>query len=693
MTENRPIQKVLQDLIVTQNFEKLDEFSDLSFLSTLTDEERELLAKLYVLQAEDLLKRSSEPHLIEVAKKSLSKAAELAPLNYKVWYQRGLAYAKGENEEALQEALYSLEVACQLDATFFDGWYAMANVLCRLGVLKDDDSMLYDAEAKFVKAESYFDKERGGEFYWHRGLVMYVIARRSGEPNEFNQAINYYKRAFELGLSKESYFNDYANALVECASLLNRDEWIFEAIELYLSSLPPSIEDFEQLAQDKAKEYAVRYFNLAGCYYYLFRSRLEMSYFLLGNEYFEKAARCNPLFFQAHFHWGRLLLFASKIWQDANHLRAAVIRFEQALKLSSAQPLLYASFCEALGTLGNHEENAEHLQNAKLVIEKGLKFDPENSDLQASEALLYYQFGRYFNDEKYYEKSLSILTECLSQNQRQSGLWYSQAMCQFALGELTGNLNILKVALNSFDNASKFEMGRFGYFWNDWGLTLITIAEQTREKQYLLEAEEKFERAILLHDNVEPEWLFNYGCTLDFLGDFTDEETYYERAIQALSAALTIEPNYASARCHLACAYANLGEMMEEVELFQKAFTEFQHVVGDDPEDDLAYNEWGVAILHFIELTSDPLVDSTELFNQAEKNFLQAISLGNLHAFYNLACLYSLQGNIPDAIFYFEKSVKHEILPFVEDLVQDEWLLNLRNTQYFHKYLQENSES
>src|SRR5207302_9899873 len=116
-------------------------------------------------------------------------------------------------------------------------------------------------------------------------------------------------------------------------------------------------------------------------------------------------------------------------------------------------------------------------------------------------------------------------------------------------------------ALSSFSKASKFEMGRFGYFYNDWGLVLVTIAEQLREKKFLLEAEEKFERAILLHDTVEPEWLYNYGCTLDFLGDFTDEESYYERAVQALSAALQLDPDFTSARCHLACALANLGEM------------------------------------------------------------------------------------------------------------------------------------
>ena len=86
----------------------------------------------------------------------------------------------------------------------------------------------------------------------------------------------------------------------------------------------------------------------------------------------------------------------------------------------------------------------------------------------------------------------------------------------------------------------------------------MKLSELDHEPQYVHQAVEKFELAIhefnkeydpnLLH----PEWLYNYGCALDFLGDYEEDAQYYERAIQVLSRVLIMEPGYTYARFNLA---------------------------------------------------------------------------------------------------------------------------------------------
>ena len=152
---------------------------------------------------------------------------------------------------------------------------------------------------------------------------------------------------------------------------------------------------------------------------------------------------------------------------------------------------------------------------------------------------------------------------------------------------------------------------------------------------------------------------------------------------------------------------------MSDVEAFRKAMLHFQVATLEDPEDDLAWCEWGVALMHFYDLTVTedetlgsglqtslldmPHMESVSLtgsgqpmsaLEHAEHNFLQAILLGNTQSHYNLACLYSLQGNVTDAMSYFEKAVDCADLPPFEVVMQDLWLQNLRNTSSFQNFVQ-----
>lgn len=710
MTESRSIKKFFEDVSASRSFDKLEEFSMAHSWSSLPQDERKLLASLFIMQADEAVKNAKvqgviEGEGLETAKKSLQRAVEIAPDCSEVWYQRGLMYAAYEQEEELFEAVASFEAATQLDSSFFDAWCAWASALTRLGIIYDELEFLYEAHRRYVQAAKYeevISKKNNvqgqtalQELYWHWGLLHYLIGKISGEPYDFQQSIFCFRRAKELKLKSAHFYSDFALVLIEFATLVCRQELVLEAIQLYLDSLPEEIKNIPDISEyvasislENKKELAFRLFNLASCYNHLFNLHLEQSHFIAASEYFEKAAVVDPSLFDVHLQWGNLLFVASQVWQDALLLRTCVEKYTQATKLIATHPVLLARFGQALAFLGSHDENVNLMAKAQTLVQEGLQFAPETVELWGSLAFILCQQGRYFVEDKYFLWAIDKAKQGLSLDEKCGMLWHCLAVAKFSLGELRDDLQLLQEASDAFQKASELEPGRFAYFWNEWGILFLSLADSTGEKHYLEAAEEKFERAILSHESVEPEWLFNYGCTLDFLGDISDDETYYERAIQALNTVLSCDPTYRGVRLHLACTYAHLGELMEDVEMFEKSLAHFEVATQEDPEDDMAWTEWGVSLMHLFELTYDQsLKHDTSHLQHAEHNFMQAVTLGNMQACYNLACLYSMQGNISDAMHYFEKAVVCDALPSYEAIVEDAWLENLRNTQLFQSYI------
>jgi tetratricopeptide (TPR) repeat protein len=386
----------------------------------------------------------------------------------------------------------------------------------------------------------------------------------------------------------------------------------------------------------------------------------------------------------AWMQWGAMLLVASKLWQDADCLRASVVKLQEGYRLAPDSSAVIALFAEALGFLGMHEENADFIKQADALVREAIQTDFNCAELYAAHASILCNFAYYFSEEKYVTQALEQISFGMMAKGPCELLYYRLAVAKFLLSEFHHDVPTLEEALDAFQVASKTDVGRFGHFWNEWGVALLTIANITFDKKYLHEAQEKFERAITIHTRVLPEWLYNYGCTLNYLGDVTDNESYYERALQALTNAITLDPTHLAARFHLAQSYSHLGILMDDIEAFQEAIRHFQLLIEQDPEDDLAWIEWGVTLMRLTELTrDDTLMQDSTLLDVAEMNFLQALMLGNDEASYHIACLYSYQGNISDAMYYFEKAIENDVLPPLELVLEDEWLENLRKTTHF----------
>jgi tetratricopeptide (TPR) repeat protein len=268
-------------------------------------------------------------------------------------------------------------------------------------------------------------------------------------------------------------------------------------------------------------------------------------------------------------------------------------------------------------------------------------------------------------------------------------------MTNLAIGELQGKKEYIERAAAYFSQAGEACGPLSPQLLSDWGIVLMKLGEMSHDKTHVEQAAAKFEEAINQRmelqegEDVELEWLYNYGCAMDFLGDFHDEPIYYEKAVQVLAHVLKHDPEYIHARYNLALALTHLGELNCDIDCFHQSIEHLQIVLENDTEDELAWNDLGMAFLNLAVLTNDEVQkDNTQFyFAQAEQKLLHAITLGSLPALYNLACAYALTGRKDDSIHFLEKAEHADALPYTDDVIHDEWLDNLRDHKAYRMFI------
>ena len=67
---------------------------------------------------------------------------------------------------------------------------------------------------------------------------------------------------------------------------------------------------------------------------------------------------------------------------------------------------------------------------------------------------------------------------------------------------------------------------------------------------------------------------------------------------------------------------------------------------------------------------------------------MQSAKLGYTEAYYHLAALYSLSCEYEKAILFLNKCVTFDALPPLDDILEDEWLENLRHTEIFQTFFE-----
>jgi len=694
MNKDNSLKNILEKIIAKKKSDfhafEISLESDLEFFKNSEDfdllnlPDREILAKLFIKLGENQLKMGDSQVLA-----NFEHAVKISPNSYTIFYLQGMAYSKYPiNIQCLNYAKKSFKRALEIQPGSFDAIFALAMVLIQQGLVLEEATYFQDAIQQFELATNVIANEENLEgFYWNFGLAWFYLGKLSGEAMDFRYSLDKYREAARYGLNQAPFWNAYGDAVIEMAFLVSKKEYFFEAIDLYQNALKLDDRQFQG------------YFNLACAYQCVFEITVDSDYFEKANESFEKAEKAD---FQAKLNyaalwlkWGQLLSTYGKFKREISYLELSLDKFMEADKIEPNHPGILSRWGEAEMLLGANTDQIHYLRQAEEKLVRSLGVNPDAPEIWYLYGICLNELGRYFIDENFYKLAIQKFQYGLSLTQSDPLLWYGLAMSHFALGDLLDDQLTIEKSVRYCSQALEFGGQMFLQFWNDWAVALMRLSEMSLNEDYIDSAIEKFEEIIkrqsenIENEEIDLEWLYNYGCALDMKGDFTDDVDSYEKSVQILSNVVKLDPDYTNARYNLALALSHLGESVSDVDCLQKASEHFQILLSEDLEDEVAWNDWGLCLLHLGELTFESCRPelSRSIYEQAENKFFHALSLGCLPSFYNLACLYALIENFKAAMHYMERAEVVGSLPPIEDIMHDEWLGNLRKTESFKVFI------
>ncbi|GEM_PF-2460422 len=682
----QPIQETYHKLVTSQNFDLLIPHSDPKSWDSLSKDDRETLAKMFIMQGEKELESGFPGPLV-----SFDRANQLLPDDRDLLLRQAVAYATQSTElENLPIACEICEKILQKEPGYLPALTIYANTLVEIGLQNEDGSYFQRADKLYEKASHLpdFIKQPEPHLFWYWGLCWHYIARSSGEAADFVKVCQHYSRADELELSGATFWNDYGNVLVDLACLVDRVDYFEHASSLY------------QKVVDAEPTLYEGWFNLACTDEKLWELKGEERYFYSSHKAFEQAVNLNDEDHTLWFKWAFLLFETGKAKSSQKLIEASLDKFLKANAIKHDSPTILSRWAEAQMILGTMLERLDYLKWAELMIHRVIELEPENPEHWLVVGRVNIELGRYFEECEHLEKAVEKFSFGLSLDRMNPDLWHGLALSYHLMGRLTDSAEFLDKALQYYSRVTEFEVEMSPQFWNEWGVVLMKMGEITSEVEWIEMASEKFEHAIRLfhlHPGgslLSADWFFNWGTALDILGDFAEDEKNYEKSIRALSQALVIDPSHLPAKFQLAVTFNHLGQAVGEVECFHRSIDLFEELAEEDPEDDAVYLEWGISLMHLAETIHDPAHAHAcdKLVKEAEEKLTQSAALGNPLALYFLGCLHSWLNHFDLAVSFFERAHQLGALPPIEDLVHDEWLRELKNTPVFQQFVSRLSE-
>ncbi len=673
--------KQLEGILLSGELAQLEQFRDKKKWTGMTPDERELLGTLFVMQGEKELKEGDR-HVLE----SFKLASKVAPKSSHILYRQAMAYASQDSN------MYCLTSACRLferllgiDPEFYDAWHHWGTVFVKLGMFSHEPEYFEEGDRIFAKAEALAYKQhptKVAQLYRHWGVNLYCLGKLSGEAGDFHHAVTKYQKAIELGMETVEIWNDQGNALVELSSLLNNQDLLLEAVEYYWKTIHLS------------PDYVEGWCNLAYSFQKLFLSTYIETYFNLAIESYENASKLQANNATLWMRWGQLLCIRGKNKRDEKMLDESLDKHETADLCDPDNPVIINAWAEALLAYGSITEDLNLLRLAEQKILRSLEKQRDNPETWGLYAYSQLEYGSYFSDHKYYVKAIEKFQHAIALNRDDPILWHGIMMANCLLGDATSEKRAFKQAAKHCMRVVDCGGHHNPFFWNDWGVILMKLGTMTQEKRYIEAALAKFEQAIRLKkhdsnsDNIEIEWLYNYGCALDFLGDYQEPAINYDKAVQILSRVIEINPKFYSAHFNLGMALAHLGELNDDAECFYRSFEHFAIYTSYESEDESAWCEWGVALLNFALLVLDPMHpdEGISVFELAESKLIHSLGLGQLNASYHLACLYSLTGDYVSSMNFLDRASRTGVITSLDELIHDDWLEGVRQTDAFHRF-------
>lgn len=633
----------------------------------------------------EFLQKQGERSLLQGDLKGLQYfdlAADLDKDNPKLFYQQGLCLfdygSQQKKKKYLLLANKKFKLASKLEPEFPSLWHAWGNALFFLGENFSEHHFLKEAKEKFQIATRMLSSsdELFVKAHHSYALLMRKMAERSGEVSDLQESLASFKAVYqsERDLTSE-FWQDYGNTALILGLQLGDTRFILQAISLFKEGLHKNTASYS-IWEDLARSLS-----------HLYDLTHDEDHFCQANECFASSAKLNPQNAELWVLWAKLLKNSGKRLKDAKRLHSAVEKCHRAFSCNRKNPSIIVTWAESLATLGLLNERLDLVYEANnKALDAIDKFGP-SPELCKALGISLFSLGQYYNDLDYYYQAVEKFQEGLSINRAHHELWYHLGHTYSITAELEGDPALYERSARFFAKAIHLHSSSTYYF--EYAIALSRMAIQEQDQKNLELAILYFEQAFSLQKNavyLHPDWLYQYAIALDSMGDLLEEGSYYERAAEILSRVLLLDPDYPHIHFRLGLVYTHLGEMVQMEEPFLRALQHFKIAYQQDEENDAVTLEWGLALINLAEMKYEE-EEKFPLFEEAEFKLMQSAKLGNAHAYYHLACLFSLQNQFDKSFFFLKKADQYEGMPPLDDILEDLWLEGLRATEPFRHFI------
>jgi len=596
--------------------------------------------------------------------KCFDAAMQLDPHYAPLYFTQGAALLeygkKYKQTKILTQAHKRLEMAAYLDPHHAPTWLLWSEVLYRLGRFPGQTHHLQNAKEKIAHALTL---AQTAESYWTLARICKAVAAVSGEALELHEALGAFHQALLQDKEMPALFwKEYATTCSLFSVRIGDMQMQFKAMSLMKQALTlaPEVHSYWQ--------------ELAAILHTLYQHTHDEQHFMQANECYKTAAELKVDDKNTWINWAKLLLNVAHLTFEVKQLRACIEKCERASLLDPENLATECIWAEALALLGSESDQLELLLAAQNKVEKLIDTSEPLPEVYFTYGSVLTAFGNYFNDPEYYYEATEKFQEGLSLNRTCHTHWHAIGRLYTLLSESEQNsvygqraLYFLKRAL-AIHPCSSYTI--------DYAVSLFKLGEMTREQDYLEEAIVQFQKGFSMQKNAlyaHPEGLFHYACCLDFLGDFHEEDSYYLRALEIFSHVLMIDPDFHTVHHRLALTLSHLGELTDDVEHFYRAIEHLRLCAKQDEENDVVHLDWAVILIN-IACRLSHSAEAEGVYLEAEEKLWHVLRLGNPHAYYHLACLYSLLTHVEKAMLCLRKASSMHILPTLDELMQDEWL-------------------
>lgn len=426
----------------------------------------------------------------------------------------------------------------------------------------------------------------------------------------------------------------------------------------------------------------------ASAYKELYINTSSEKYFKQASLHYQHACQYDDLNEEIWLEWAAILHESGKINEDPKKLRLSIEKCIRAHSLEPNSPRVIGQWIESLSLLGSLSSRHDLIIEAENKAIKATSSFPESPEVWYAYAVCLGAQATYYEDPAFYDFAIEKIQQGLWIDSSIAELWCLLAFFHHRLGSHFSDQKLLRLAEKFYQKTASLKPACPQVIFQR-ARNLLELAELLENAQYARQAYETLEHLIHFQKDSlldHPEWLFAYASSLYTLGEISSNETFLMRSVEVFWQVLLIEPEFPQIHRKLAITFSQLADFSTNTVLYQKAFHYFEISVQKDPENQETWLEWGLSLIQHAHLTYDTKKEFS-IYLDAEKKIRKAGELGSEHAFYHLACLYSLMGKFTDAMHLLEMAKERDVLPPLTELIEDDWLEALRATPKFSQFV------